>query len=379
MKVAKLKNKDRNPRKISPDQLDKLKESITAFPKMMELRPIVYDPETMQVLGGNQRLAAIKALGMKDIPDEWVKPATELTDAEKQRFVVQDNHQSGEWDFEILEMDFDAELLGDIGIELPEFDVEAPVAQEDDYEIPDDVQTIETNIKRGDIIEIGKHRLMCGDSTDKADVTLLINGQNPDMVFTDPPYNIDYQGVKDKREKIKNDNLGDCEFIQFLFDALSINTETMYVCCSWQNCNLFMIAMGKIKKQVKSFIVWNKVNPAQHLDKYFKQHEIILYYGKFGGEKTLRGDIWEVKREQNTLHPTMKPIELIAIALSDNPNKRIIYDPFIGSGSTMVACHQLDRICFGMEISHQYCQVVVDRMRKLDPDIEIKVNGEIYV
>ena len=122
MKVSQLKTLGRNPRKISPDQLDRLKKSITEFPQMMELRPIVYDPETMQVLGGNQRLAAIKAIGMKEIPETWVKPASELTEAEKKRFVVQDNHQSGEWDFDILEMDFDAELLEDIGIELPEID-----------------------------------------------------------------------------------------------------------------------------------------------------------------------------------------------------------------------------------------------------------------
>jgi DNA modification methylase len=133
-----------------------------------------------------------------------------------------------------------------------------------------------------------------------------------------------------------------------------------------------------LNKPVKAFIVWNKVNPAQHLDKYFKQHEIILYHGKFGGEKTLRGDIWEIKREKNTVHPTMKPVSLIAMALEDNKEKLKIYDAFLGSGSTMVAAHQLQRKCYGMELDPKYCQVIVDRMHKLDPSLEIKINGKPY-
>jgi hypothetical protein len=120
MKVKELKLNPKNPRRISPDHLDKLASSITNFPKMMELRPIVYDPETMQVLGGNQRLQAIKNLKMTEIPDTWVKSAADLTPEEKKAFIIKDNVPLGEWDFDILEMDFDAEMLGDIGIELPE-------------------------------------------------------------------------------------------------------------------------------------------------------------------------------------------------------------------------------------------------------------------
>jgi len=131
MKVSKLKPLDKNPRRISPAQLDKLKASIDSFPAMMELRPIIYDPETMQVLGGNQRLAAIKALGMKEIPDAWAKPATALSEAEKRRFVIQDNHQSGEYDFEALELDWSDIDLAEIGIEVPEMQFEEPGAKTD--------------------------------------------------------------------------------------------------------------------------------------------------------------------------------------------------------------------------------------------------------
>ena len=119
--------------------------------------------------------------------------------------------------------------------------------------------------------------------------------------------------------------------------------------------------MTNIGMAPKAMIIWNKVNPAQHLDKYFKQHEIIFYYGKFGGEKTIRGDIWECKRQKNTVHPTMKPIELIAMALGDNKDKEIVYDGFGGSGSTLIACEQLNRKCYMMELDPKYVDVIIQR------------------
>jgi DNA modification methylase len=122
-------------------------------------------------------------------------------------------------------------------------------------------------------------------------------------------------------------------------------------------------------------IVWNKVNPAQHLDKYFKQHEIIWYFGEFGGQKTLRGDIWECKRQKNTLHPTMKPIELISMALKDNPDKEIVYDGFGGSGSTMIACEQLNRKCFMMELDPKYVDVIINRWEQFTSKKAVLLNG----
>jgi DNA modification methylase len=204
---------------------------------------------------------------------------------------------------------------------------------------------------------------MCGDSTKTEDVTLLMNDEKADMVFTDPPYNIDYQGVSDKRDKIKNDKMPDEDFVKFLYSSIMPN-DTMYVCCSWQYAHLFKEAMEIMDKKPKAMIVWDKVNPAQHLDKYYKQHEIIFYYGAFGGNKTLRGDVWQLKRQRNTVHPTMKPIELIEMALIDQPNKNIIYDGFLGSGSTLIACEKNNRKCYGMELESKYVDVIVKRWQE---------------
>ena len=122
-------------------------------------------------------------------------------------------------------------------------------------------------------------------------------------------------------------------------------------------------------------IIWDKVNPAQNLDRYYKQHEIIWYYGKFGGQKTLRGDIWKVKRQKNTLHPTMKPIELICLALQDNKEKKIIYDGFLGSGSTLIACEKTNRKCYGMELDEKYCDIIINRWEQYTGKKAELING----
>jgi DNA modification methylase len=370
--ISEVKPNPSNPRIIKDAKFKKLVQSLKDFPEMANVRPIVVNSD-MVVLGGNMRLKAMIEAGWDKVPVEVVK-----WNEDKQReFIIKDNVGFGEWDWEMIDNEWDAEQLEEWGLDIPEFSTEELEAEEDDFEVPEG--GIETDIVLGDLFEIGEHRLLCGDSTDSDSVAKLMNGEKADMVFTDPPYNIDYQGVKDKRDKIANDKMSDEDFTQFLYDALNVNSDTFYVCCSWQYSHLFRKALEDLQKPVKAFIVWDKINPAQHLDKYFKQHEIILYHGKFGGQKTLRGDVWQTKRQRNTVHPTMKPIEIIEMALNDNTDKKNIYDAFLGSGSTMVAAHQLQRKCYGMELDPKYCQVIVDRMLKLDPSIEVKRNGEPYV
>ena len=286
--------------------------------------------------------------------------ADDLTEEQIKAYRLADNKVSelAEWDFDLLDEELDGILdidMCDFGFEL-NFDEEEKEVVDDEFEaeLPE-----EPRAKLGDVYQLGNHRLMCGDSTSIDDIDKLMNGEKANMVFTDPPYNIDYKGVKDDR-KIKNDKMEDEDFLDFLQQSIMV-CDTAYVCCSWQYAHLFRLAMENLGMKPKAMIVWNKVNPAQHLDKYFKQHEIIWYFGEFGGQKTLRGDIWECKRQKNTLHPTMKPIELISMALKDNPDKEIVYDGFGGSGSTMIACEQLNRKCRMMELDPKYVDVIINR------------------
>jgi DNA modification methylase len=234
-----------------------------------------------------------------------------------------------------------------------------PSADED--EVPEPPKQAIT--KLGDLITLGNHRLLCGDATKIEDVEKLMDGKKADMVFTDPPYNIGYQDMKGEFDKIKNDNMSDEHFLAFLQSTI-MPAEVMYVCCSWQNAHIFKQAMTDIGKPAKAMIVWDKVNPAQHLDLYFKQHEIIFYHGNFGGSKTVRGDVWQIKRQKNTVHPTMKPIELIEMALGDHPTKKVVADLFGGSGSTLIACEKTNRHCYMMELDPIYCDVIIERWEK---------------
>ena len=369
-KISELIRAEYNPRKISVVQLYELKEGIEEFGLVQPL-VVNENPERKNVIvGGHQRLKIWEELGNKEVDCSIVN----LPLDKERKLNIKLNKNGGTFDDDLLKEFFDYEELIEWGFTVSElFDMDETEIKGniDDDEIP---EVKESKVKRGDIWKLGEHRIMCGDSTISDDVEKLMNGEKADMVFTDPPYNIDYQGIKDKREKIKNDKMSDEDFTKFLQDSLNIECETFYVCCSWQYCHLFKKALEYVKKPVKSFIVWNKVNPAQHLDKYFKQHEIILYHGKFGGQKTLRGDIWEVKRERNTVHPTMKPISLIETALKDNKEKKIIYDGFLGSGSTLIAAEKLQRKCYGMELDEKYCDVIIERWEQFTGNKAEKIN-----
>ena len=349
---------ENNPRKLS----DKAIETVAMSLKEYGFRqPIVVDKDRIIVVG-HTRFRASKKLNFKEVP---ITIADNLTPEQINAYRIADNRTSeeSEWDSELLKMelkeldlkDFDLELTGFNEDQLNSMLFEEKEGLTDEDAVPELPE--EPISKLGDIWKLGNHRVMCGDSTFIDNMDLVTKKEKIDMVFTDPPYNIDYQGIKDKR-KIKNDKMDDDSFVDFLTSSL-VGCETMYVCCSWQFAHLFRESMIKIARKPKAMIIWDKVNPAQHLDKYFKQHEIIYYYGDFGGHKTIRGDVWNLKRKKNTLHPTMKPVELITMALGDQPDKKIVYDGFLGSGSTLIACEKLQRICYGMELEPKYCDVII--------------------
>ena len=358
--ISNIKPYENNPRKLSEQAIKKVAMSLKEYGFR---QPIVVD-KNMVIVAGHTRYRASKKLGLKQVP---ISVIYNLSEEQINAYRIADNRtaEESEWDNELLKMeikeleakDFKLDLLGFNEDQLNDILFEEKQGLTDEDEVPETPE--EPISKLGDIWKLGNHRVMCGDSTFIDNIDLLTKKEKIDMVFTDPPYNIDYQGVKDKR-KIKNDKMDDESFVDFLTSSL-LGCETMYVCCSWQYAHLFREAMIKIARKPKAMIIWDKVNPAQHLDKYFKQHEIIYYYGDFGGQKTLRGDVWNLKRKKNTLHPTMKPVELITMALTDQKDKKTVYDGFLGSGSTLIACEKLDRICYGMELDPKYCDVIIKR------------------
>ena len=365
--IKALKPYEKNTRKHQKKDVDNIAKSIEKYGMCDAIG--IWGEQNI-IVEGHGRMLACKQLGMAEVPCVRLD---HLTDEQRREYAIAHNATAelSEWDLDILPDEL-AELdLGDFdfdfGIEVEEEETE--IVEDEAPEVDEEAEPI---TKLGDIWQLGRHRLMCGDSTDKATVELLMDGNKADMVFTDPPYNIGYQGVSDKRT-IQNDKMTDEDFVDFLEKAL-MPCETMYVCCSWQYSHLFRQALENIGQKIKAMIVWDKVNPAQHLDKYFKQHEIIWYCGAFGGEKTLRGDVWQCKRQKNTVHPTMKPLELIGMALQDQPKKKIVYDGFGGSGSTLIACEQLDRTCYMMELDPKYCDVIIKRWETLTGEKAVLLN-----
>tara|TARA_B110000261_G_scaffold5852_1_gene6073 strand:+ start:287 stop:1462 length:1176 start_codon:yes stop_codon:yes gene_type:complete len=369
MKIEQLKVNDlipfiNNSRTHSEEQVGQVAASIREFGFT---NPILVDGDN-GIIAGHGRLMAARKLGLESVPSIRL---THLSEAQKRAYVIADNKLAlnAGWDEELLSLelgelqaiDFDLSLIGFSEDELELLLVEEVEGLTDEDAVPEPPETPTT--VEGDVWVLGNHRLMCGDSTSIDAVDKLMNGHKADMVFTDPPYNIDYQGVAKNHDKIKNDKMSDSDFVQFLTDSV-MGCETMYVCCSWHYAHLFRAAMINIGRTPKAMIIWDKVNPAQHLDKYFKQHEIIFYYGDYGGHKTLRGDIWQLKRQRNTVHPTMKPVELIDMAMVDHADKKIVYDGFGGSGSTLIACEKNHRDCMMMELDPKYCDVIIKRWQE---------------
>jgi len=405
MKLTNLKSNPSNPRIIKDDKFKKLVKSIKDFPEMMDKRPIVCVTDVdgkLYPLGGNMRLKALQELNFKEIPDSWVMLADNWTQEQRKEFIIKDNVGYGEWDWEDLANNWDEQLLTEWGLDIPNFEPEVLEAEEDDFAVPEG--GTKTDIVLGDLFEIGEHRLLCGDSTDSDQVAKLMNGQKADMVFTDPPYNVDFKGqelsntTKDgieilghkganaKHDKIKNDSMPDDEFIEFMKEVLSnvtlFNKGAWYFSFCDLKLDLLLNPLKEMGFNWKSIIIWKKNQATLSGKDYKSRYEPIVYgcpENSFYGERYKQEDIWEFQRTlKNDLHPTMKPIPLIENALNNSSKEgMIIMDLFLGSGSTMVASHQLKRKCYGIELDPKYCQVIVDRMKKLDPTLIIKKNGVI--
>ena len=389
VKIAEVKPNPNNPRLIKDDKFKKLVKSIQDFPDMLNVRPIVVNKD-MVVLGGNMRLKAIKEAGIKEINVDIV----DWNEQQQKEFIIKDNASFGEWAWDDLANNWDAEELSDWGLDIPNFDATVLEAEEDDFAVPEG--GIETDIILGDLFEIGEHRLLCGDSTDIDQVAKLMNAQKADMVFTDPPYGVSYTGGhnKKKRTGIENDTLQGKELTDLFYESLMNADIFSHEHCAfyiWYSTNKSVEtfnSFANLNLEVRAVLCWYKVKSGlgAFMAQYIPNFEPFIYAFKKGKSPQWFGasdekSVWELKKDsKNEYHPTQKPVELPERAIKNSSKENdIVLDVFGGSGSTMVASHQLKRKCYGMELDPKYCQVIIDRMLKLDTTLEVKRNGQAYI
>ncbi len=362
VKIEQLVPYARNPRDNSVS-VDKVASSIQEFGFR---QPIVVD-ENFVILAGHTRLLASKKLGLKEVP---VHMAEGLSESKKKAFRIMDNRSSedSEWDEELLSLElsdledsgFDLNMTGfteeEINALLSLNDMTVGLTDEDEVpEPPEDPIT-----KLGDLWILGKHRLLCGDSTSIDSVERLMDGNKADMVFTDPPYNVAFNGRSGKFDVIKNDNLEESEFNDFIDSFLAIlevlNINTYYICCNWA---FYGILQTKLKP--KACIVWAK-NVFGLGRGYRHQHEFVLFDGFIDASITNESDLWNISKDVKYKHPTQKPVALSERAITNSSKpKNIILDLFGGSGSTLLACEKMDRYARLMELDPKYCDVIVQR------------------
>lgn len=374
-----------NPRTREDSKQRNLEKSIEELPEMTVARAALCFPYKGRyvVIGGNRRLEAQRALKRKEVP---IIALPENTPVDKlRRIALLDNESTGQTDWEKLAKDWSKDEIRAWNIETPKgWFNEAPgkKAEEDNYNEP---EKLKPRVKRGEIWKLGEHRLMCGDSTNKDDVLNLMNGCKADMVFTDPPYNINHGNIKHKKFKVReieNDNMDKSSFIEFcnkFINNIKIFCKGCVYMCAGQgeDGRLMFVEADKLLHN-STTIIWNKDQFTLGRGKYQNKYEPI-WFGwvesgiDFTDNRTIT-NVWDIKRpKKSDLHPTMKPIELIATALTHNPGSESCLDLFGGSGSTLIACEQLNRKCYMMELTEHYCDVIINRWETLTGRKAVKI------
>lgn len=372
--IDRLIEYSRNPRK-NDHAVDKIAAAIKEFGFRV---PVVAKSDGL-VVDGHLRLKAAKKLGMTEVP---VILADDMTEAQIKAFRISVNRMAefAEWDNDLLalefseltDMGFDLDLTGftadEIAALTPE-QIEPGLTDEDATpEVPEQPVTV-----LGDVWLLGKHRLMCGDSTSIDAVDKLMDGWKADMVFTDPPYGMSYDGGRGKKQfgMIKNDDAQGDELIALVRDALTTakasckEGASSYVCFPWRTYAEFEEAMQSCGMVINSCIVWDKKSVGLGHQDYRPQHEFIFYSkgGQFYGDRS-QSDVWYMSRGNTGayVHPTQKPVELIEKAIHNSSKKGdAVIDCFGGSGSTMIACEKTGRHARLMELDPKYCDVIVKR------------------
>ena len=363
----KVRLNENNPRILKDDKFKKLCQSIKEFPKMLELRPIIVD-DTGLILGGNMRFRALQELKMP-LKDEWVKVAESLTAEEQRRFIVEDNVGFGDWDWDILSSEYEKEELEDWGMDVDKWAEDEVV---EDEVVEDEVPEVTENpvSKLGEVYKLGRHRLMCGDSTKIEDVEKLMDGKKADMVFTDMPYGIDKDGIE-------NDNLKGSDFDNFNDEYISIlpvNDDCGFVCYhSTRTFNPTINSAIRNGWKFEKMLFFNRPDkfPVHTWNGWMMTSQAILLFSKgkpkYNKVHPAEQDVYRITSkdliEGKVSHPTVKPLGNIR-DLMKHFVAEIVYEPFLGSGSTLIACEQTNRINFGLEIDPKYVDVCRKRYHK---------------
>ncbi|MGI6316186.1 MAG: site-specific DNA-methyltransferase [Christensenellales bacterium] len=367
---------DYNPRrdlKPGDPEYEKLKRSLEEFGYV---EPVIWNKTTSHVVGGHQRLKVLLDMGITEVECVVVE-----MDAEKEKALnVALNKISGDWDKDKLALliadlqgaDFDVSLTGFDPGEIDDLfkDSLKDGIKDDDFDVDAELQKLAVT-KPGDVWLLGRHRLVCGDSTKAETFTALMDGKLANLVVTDPPYNVNYEGAAGK---IKNDNMGNEAFYNFLLAAFTSTEAAMaqdasiYVFHADTEGLNFRKAFSDAGFQLSGCCIWKKPSLVLGRSPYQWQHEPVLFGWKKKGKHNWYTDrkqttIWEFEKpKKNADHPTMKPIALLAYPIMNSSlTNCIVLDPFGGSGSTLIACEQSDRICFTIELDEKYCDVIVKR------------------
>ena len=377
--ILKLKPSEYNPRKdLQPEDEEyiKIKNSILEFGYVA---PVIINAD-MTVIGGHQRLKVLKELGYEEIQCIVV----DLDKNKEKALNLALNKISGEWDndkleailAELKETDIDMNITGFSNDEIDDILKDIMGSNEDDFDLEEALEEIEEPItKVGDIWKLGKHRLLCGDSTQQEEVMRLMNNQEADMLLTDPPYNVDYEGTAGK---IKNDNMNETEFYNLLIDAFK-NMHSVaksgcpiYVFHADTEGLNFRNAFKNAGFKLAQCLVWVKNTFVMGRQDYQWKHEPILYGWKEGKahyfiDSRSQNTVLEFdKPTRNAEHPTMKPIDLLVYLIKNSSKENnLIVDLFGGSGSSLIAAEQTNRICYTMELDPRYCDVIIKRWETL--------------
>ena len=389
-KVQDLKNYKNNARTHSKEQIEEIMNSIKTYGF---LDPVEID-ENNVLISGHARVEAAKKMGLKEVP---TVTHNHLSETERKGYILAANKLATKaaWDEQLLAEEFQELLNTDFDLNLTGFDqkeIDELLSSYEknnlDQEKLDEVPELKKEAKtvRGDIWMLGDHVLMCGDSTQIDDVDKLMDGKKADLIFTDPPYGMSYGGEKatgstkkgDKKKGyglILNDDKTGSDLVNLVYDALSNaklvskQNAAAYVCFTWRTWEAFEQAFLKADFKISSCIVWNKKSIGMYGIHYRPQHEFIFYSkGDIWNGERNKSDVWELSRGnvQNYVHPTQKPVELIEMAIENSSNnKQIVLDVFGGSGSTLIACENTNRKCYTMELSENYCDVIIERWQKI--------------